>query len=95
MRKMLISGTAILLCAAAIPAIAAPAGIANPAGQDSTQAGAQSERSGQQQRARDPNRRVCVSDRLSDSRMRRRICRTQAEWDSLQANDNDGLGVNR
>jgi hypothetical protein len=23
--------------------------------------------------------------------MRRRICRTQAEWDSLQANDNDGL----
>jgi hypothetical protein len=89
MRKILISGTAALLCAAAIPAIAAPAS------QDSSQTGAQSDRSSQQPRARDPNRRVCVSAQLSDSRMRRRICRTQAEWDSLQANDNDGQGINR
>ncbi len=86
MRKMLISSAAALLCAAAVPAVAAPAS------QESNQTGAQSERSGQEQRTRDPNRRVCVSDRLSDSRMRRRICRTQAEWDSLQANDHDGLG---
>ncbi len=86
MRKMLISSAAALLCAAAVPAVAAPAS------QESNQTGAQSERSGQEQRTRDPNRRVCVSDRLSDSRMRRRICRTQAEWDSLQANDNPGLG---
>jgi hypothetical protein len=86
---MLISGAAALLCAAAVPAVAAPAN------QDNSQAGAQSERPSQQPRARDPNRRICVSAQLSDSRMRRRICRTQAEWDSLQANDNDGLGVNR
>lgn len=85
MRKMLIFSAAALLCATAAPAIAAPA-----ASQDSNQVAAQSERSGEQQRARDPNRRVCVSDRLSDSRMRRRICRTQAEWDSLQANDDPG-----
>lgn len=91
MRKMLISSAAALLCAAAVPAIAAPA----TANQDNNQAGAQSGRSGQQARTRDPNRRICVSAQLSDSRMRRRVCRTQAEWDSLQANDNDGLGLNR
>jgi hypothetical protein len=82
---MLISSAAALLCAAAVPAIAAPAN------QDSTQTGAQSSRSGPQQRAGDPNRRICVADRLSDSRIRRRICRTQAEWDALQANDDPSM----
>lgn len=96
MRKMLISSAAALLCAAAVPAVAAPANL-SPANQDSSQAGAQSGQATQQQRTRtaDSNRRVCVADRLSDSRIRRRICRTQAEWDALQANDNDGLGLNR
>ena len=84
MRNMLISSVAAFFCAAAVPAVAAPAI------QDSSQAGAPTERTAQQERARDPNRRVCVTDRLSDSRMRRRICRTQAEWDSLQANDLSG-----
>jgi len=81
MRKMLISSAAALLCVAAVPAVAAPAN------QDSNQTGAQSDRSGQQPRARDPNRRICVADRLSDSRIRRRFCRTQAEWDALQQNE--------
>ena len=85
MRKMLISSAAALLCAAAVPAIAAPA----TANQDNNQAGAQTSRP--QQRAGDPNRRICVADRLSDSRIRRRICRTQAEWDALQANDDPSL----
>lgn len=85
MRKMLISSAAALLCAAAVPAIAAPA----TANQDNSQAGAQTSRP--QQRAGDPNRRVCVSDRLSDSRIRRRICRTQAEWDALQQNDDPSM----
>jgi len=95
MRKMLISGVAALLCSAALPA-AAQANF-TAANQDSSQAGAQSGSSAQQQRTRasDSSRRVCVADRLSDSRIRRRICRTQAEWDALQANDNDGLGLNR
>jgi hypothetical protein len=85
MRKMLISSAAVILCAAAVPAIAAPA----TANQDNNQTGAQTSRP--QQRAGDPNRRVCVADRLSDSRIRRRICRTQAEWDSLQQNDDPSL----
>lgn len=87
MRKMLISSAAALLCAAAVPAIAAPA----TANQDNNQAGAQTSRSGPQQRAGDPNRRICVADRLSDSRIRRRICRTQAEWDALQQNDDPSM----
>ena len=90
MRNLLISGAAFLFGAAAIPA-AAQANL-SPANQDTAQSGGQSESSARQPRARDPNRRVCVAASLSDSRMRRRICRTQAEWDSLQANDNDGLG---
>ncbi|HTU13457.1 MAG TPA: hypothetical protein VMG08_21385 [Allosphingosinicella sp.] len=81
MRNLLISSAAALMCAAALPAVAAPAN------QDSSQSGAQSSRAAQQPRAADPNRRICVSDRLSDSRIRRRICRTQAEWDALQTND--------
>jgi len=85
MRKILISSAAALLCAAAVPAIAAPVS------QDSSQTGAQSDRAGQEQRARDPNRRICVSDRMSDSRLRRRVCRTQAEWDALQGNDEASL----
>ena len=90
MRNMLISSAIALFCAAAIPA-AAQANI-SPANQDSAQAGGQIERGATQRpQARDPNRRICVSDRLSDSRMRRRICRTQAEWDSLQANDENSL----
>ena len=90
MRNMLISSAIALFCAAAIPA-AAQANIA-PANQDSAQSGDQGERTATQRpQARDPNRRICVSDRLSDSRMRRRICRTQAEWDSLQANDENSL----
>ena len=89
MRNLLISGAAALFCATAIPAAAQA--VLSPANQESAQTGGQSESSARQPQARDPNRRVCVSAQLSDSRMRRRICRTQAEWDSLQANDNDGL----
>jgi hypothetical protein len=90
MRNMLISSAIALFCAAAIPA-AAQANI-SPANQDSAQSGDPTERTATQRpQARDPNRRICVSDRLSDSRMRRRICRTQAEWDSLQANDENSL----
>ena len=84
MRKILISGLAALICAAALPA-AAQANL-SPANQESSAGGAQSDQPTQRQRARDGDR-ICVADRLSDSRIRRRICRTQAEWDALQAND--------
>lgn len=82
MRNSLIAAGAAACLAAALPAVAAPA-----AGQETAQAGAQAGQSGRQQRARDPDRRVCVNAQMSDSRIRRRICRTQAEWDALQGGD--------
>jgi hypothetical protein len=84
MHKFLIVSAAALCCAAALPAAAAPANAAN-----ADQASDQSARPTQQERARDPNRRICVNQLLSNSRVPRRICRTQAEWDAERAADND------
>ena len=77
MRKILISGLAALICAAARTRLLV-------GGRQIGLGGAQSDQPTQRQRARDgdSNRRICVADRLSDSRIRRRICRTQAEWDA-------------
>jgi len=35
----------------------------------------------------DPNRQVCITERLSGSRMPRRVCRTAREWELLQGDD--------
>jgi hypothetical protein len=54
-------------------------------------AGNSQPQSAQQQPAReaatDPNREVCVTERLSNSRIPRRVCRTARQWELLQ---NDG-----
>lgn len=83
MRKLLIvtAGAAAMLAAAG-PA-AARNSPPNNQGNDSTVP---------QQRARDGNageRQICVNERLSDSRMRRRICHTAREWQDLQAGDSN------
>jgi uncharacterized low-complexity protein len=80
MRTMLIATATAALLAAALPAAA----------QETGQANARDAQTAQQQRARDASaseRRVCVNERLSDSRMRRRICRTAREWADLQGGD--------
>lgn len=74
MRNILIATAAAALCAA-LPAAAAP--------QTSDQAAQPS-----QQRTRagnDDQRRICVSEPASESRINRRICRTAREW--REAND--------
>ncbi len=80
MRNFLITAGAALCCAAALPAAAAPA-----SGETQEQAGARTDQPTQQQRARDPNRRICVAVRMSETRIPRRVCRTQAEWDEERA----------
>src|SRR5205809_673527 len=89
MRMIMISGAAILLSSLALPATAAPAATATTtANQDSSQPGTQSDQSGQpRQRARASDRQICVDAAMSTGRIRRRVCHTQAEWDALQAND--------
>jgi hypothetical protein len=42
----------------------------------------------QRQRARDPDRRICQTVQMSETRIPRRICKTQAEWD-LDRAEND------
>jgi Ni/Co efflux regulator RcnB len=74
MRNMLIATAAAALCAA-LPAAAAP--------QTNDQAAQPS-----QPRARagnDDQRRICVTEQASESRINRRICRTAREW--REAND--------
>jgi hypothetical protein len=88
MRTILISGVAILLSSAALPATAAPSAVATTAGQDGSQASAQTDNSSQpRQRARGSERQICVNEAMSTGRIRRRVCHTQAEWNVLQAND--------
>jgi hypothetical protein len=89
MRNMLISAAAILLSSTALPAAAAPSRDA-VASQDSSQTSAPADNSAQpRQRARGSDRQICVNEAMSTGRIRRRVCHTQAEWDQLQAgNDN-------
>jgi len=78
MRNMLIATAAAALCATALPAAA-------------RQASDQPAQPSQNQRARSSNedqRRICVTEPASESRINRRICRTAREW--REANDNDG-----
>jgi hypothetical protein len=75
----LISVVAAFCATAALPALAAPAS------SDNSQATARQDRG--QDAAADPNRRICVSERLSGSRMPRRVCRTAREWQLLQGDD--------
>ena len=87
MRTILISGVAILLSSLALPAAATPSANAT-AGQDASQTSAQGDQSAQpRQRARASDRQICVNEAMSTGRIRRRVCHTQAEWNTLQAND--------
>lgn len=70
MRTMLIATAAAALCAAALPAAA----------QNSSD---QAARPSQQERARSGSaaeRKICITERVSESRISRRICRTAQQW---------------
>ena len=76
MRNMLIAtAAAAALCAAAIPAAAAPQ--ANDRAEQPSQPRARA--------GNDDQRRICVTEQASESRINRRICRTAREW--REAND--------
>ena len=81
MRKLYLISVAAALLLPALPAQAEPA--AQPAAQSAQPS------SRTRDEAVDPNRQICVSERLSGSRMPRRVCRTAREWQLLQADDSD------
>ncbi|HVQ06961.1 MAG TPA: hypothetical protein VMS43_00855 [Allosphingosinicella sp.] len=79
MRNVLIATAVAALCAASLPAAAA-----------APQTNDQNAQPSQQQRARggnDDQRRICVTEQASESRINRRICRTAREW--RESNDAD------
>ena len=85
MRNMLIATAAGALLAAALPASAAPLAV-----QVDSQANSRDAQAAQQQRSRTATageRRICVNEQLSGSRMRRPICRTAREWAELQGSE--------
>ena len=77
MRKLIFSSLAAVLAATAMPAMA----------DDTTTTAARGEQTTQAPRARTPQadseRRICVREASSESRIRRRICRTAQEWRDL------------
>jgi len=82
MRQFLIAIAAPALLMTAIPAAA----------ETQQQPRARDNSAQQQQRSRDsadPDRRICVTERLSGSRMPRRVCRTPSEWQTLQDGTDD------
>jgi hypothetical protein len=86
MRKMLISGAVALLCAAAVPAVAAPAA-RNAVQNDQATATTEAQQPTQSARSRDRSRVTCVMARVSETRIPQRICRTQAEWELERAGE--------
>ena len=80
MRSILLIGLAAALVMPALPALAAPAAQTSartaPPPRDRDEAA-------------DPNRRICVAEALSGSRMPRRVCRTAREWQLLQDDGSD------
>jgi hypothetical protein len=82
MRKAVLISIAAALFAPALPAQAEPAATGS----------ARSAPAGQQPRDRDAadrDRQICVNERLSNSRMPRRVCHTAREWQLLHGDDAD------
>ena len=84
MRKIVLISVAAALLVPALPASAAPA--ANAAQQ---QAPSSQPARSREEAAPNPERQVCVSEQLSNSRMPRRVCRTAREWQLLHGSDSE------
>jgi hypothetical protein len=86
MRKFVLISVAAALLVPALPASAAPAAnTVNAAQQTASSQPAQ----GRDEAAPDPQRQICVSEQLSNSRMPRRVCRTAREWQLLHGSESD------
>ena len=80
MRKLLMVGAAGALLATAFPAAAA---------EQTSAPRARTDASSPQVNGDDPERRICVAVELTGTRMVRRICRTQREWDARGGLESD------
>jgi hypothetical protein len=78
---MMLIASAAAMIAASVPAVAAQNGTSAPRARDSQASDQQAGDNG----GNAGERRVCRDAQLSDSRMRRRICRTAREWQVIDA----------
>lgn len=65
-------------------------GLAGPAIAIQSGARTQQPAEGSSASAGDPNRRICVSEAITGSRMARRVCRTAREWEEQEGGLPDG-----
>ena len=79
MRMLLIASAAGALLATAFPAAA----------EQSSAPRARTDGASQQANEDNPERRICVAVELAGTRMVRRICRTQREWDARGGLESD------
>lgn len=84
MRKAVLISIAAALLAPAFPAQAEA--VAN----NSARAAAAAQQPREREAALNPDREICVTERLSGSRMPRRVCHTARQWQQLQGDDSDG-----
>ena len=83
MRSIVTIAFAAGLLAASLPAVAATTTTNNSATRSD------SNQQNQQQANSDPNRRICVLEASSETRVRRHICHTAREWRDLHGDEDE------
>lgn len=83
MRKIIFSSLTAILCATAMPALADD----NVA--TTTARGEQATQAPRARNEANSERRICVREASSETRIRRRVCRTAQEWRDLHGFDDD------
>lgn len=88
MRKIVTTGFALGLLAAALPAEAANSN--TNANTNSARSEAPAREQSRADNGAAPQRQICVVEPRSESRIRRQICHTAREWRDLQGDDSNG-----
>jgi len=90
MRKMLIATAAgALFALAALPASAQNLAANSPRDNSGNSTVEQRARDNNTNTTNDSDRRICVTERFSGSRMAHRVCRTAREWEALNDGSDD------
>lgn len=75
---LIVAGAAVITFTAPVAAQATQAAMVGARGADSVGSGTQTS----QPRAQTDQRRICVRDELTGTRLARTVCRTRAEWEA-------------
>ena len=87
MRRIVTIAFGAGLLAASLPAFAAN----SAANSNSSASRSDANAHGQSQANNDPNRRICVREAGSETRVRRQICHTAREWRDLHGDEDENF----